>query len=488
MTTLPTPPPTHAAVEEICVRDPVEARRTLLISLITSLGARLAASDGTPVEAYAHHSVAVVAVETNRREDPGIDAARTFRQRGYRILSVATGARAWPLSSRCHVLAAGAHLLLDPEESDFGRQFTCALADMLREEALRLEETERVTAVLRELGVVGASRAMIAVFRQVMRAAQLSDLPVLLSGETGTGKELLARALHRLDPVRKAWPFVALNCAALPAQLAEAELFGYRRGAFTDADRDRLGLFRAANKGVLFLDEIGELDLSLQAKLLRVLQDGRVLALGEDRDVAVNVRVIAATNRDLKDMLARGAFRPDLFHRLNVVAIHVPPLRERRDDLGPLVRHLVSKHAAVTGAAAVEVNPEFILAIEQLPLDGNAREVENLIRRVLTDRCLAGSLGLADLPHDVLQELSCRESGEASCVPVSPAHSMPGPLDVLAAHRWNLSNCLEHYERLLLTAALESAGGNHTRAGRMLGITPRTIYNKVRKLRIASCA
>ena len=230
------------------------------------------------------------------------------------------------------------------------------------------------------------------------------------------------------------------------------------------------------------------MDLSLQAKLLRVLQDGRVLALGEDRDVAVDVRVIAATNRDLKEMLARGAFRADLFHRLNVVAIHVPPLRDRQDDLGPLVRHLVSKHAAAAGADGVEVDPEFILAIQQLPLGGNAREVENLIRRVLTERISAASIGLADLPHDVLQELSWQAIGEPAGWRSSPAPVMPGPLDVLAAHRWKLSSCLEHYERLLLTAALESANGNHTRAGRMLGITPRTIYNKVRKLRISFCA
>jgi two-component system, NtrC family, response regulator AtoC len=479
---------THDASDEIYVCDPVEARRTELIALINSMGAELAGTDDVPIEAYAHHSVAVVAVTTNRREDPGVDATRAFRDRGYRILSVAAGARLWPLGSRCHVLAAGAQFLLDPEDPEFGEQFTRAMSEMLRDEALRFAEAERVTAALRELGVVGASRAMTAVFRQVMRAAQLGDLPVLLTGETGTGKELLARSLHRLDPVRRAWPFVTLNCAALPAHLAEAELFGHRRGAFTDASHDRLGLFRAAHKGVLFLDEIGELDLSLQAKLLRVLQDGRVQALGEDHDVAVNVRVIAATNRDLKDMLARGAFRADLFHRLNVVAIHVPPLRDRRDDLGPLVRHLVSKHAAVAGALVVEVDPEFILAIQQLPLDGNAREVENLIRRVLTERISVGPLALADLPHNVLQELSCQAISDPAGARSSPASAMPGPLDVLAAHRWKLSSCLEHYERLLLTAALESAGGNHTRAGRMLGITSRTIYNKVRKHRISFCA
>ena len=175
--------------------------------------------------------------------------------------------------------------------------------------------------------------AMTDVFRSIIRFSTLSDLPVLIVGETGTGKEGLARALHRLDPKRKEGPFVAVNCGAIAAPLAESEFFGHRRGAFTGADRDRKGLVRSAEGGVLFLDEIGELDAALQAKLLRVLQESRVLGVGEDRDIQVNVRVVAATNRDLDQMGQQSRFRADLFHRLNVLSIRVPPLSERADDL-----------------------------------------------------------------------------------------------------------------------------------------------------------
>ena len=197
---------------------------------------------------------------------------------------------------------------------------------------------------MKRLGSVGESQAMMAVFHTVLRVSPLSDMPVLITGETGTGKELLAHAIHQLDPKRCHGPFIALNCSALSPGLAESELFGHRRGAFTGADRERKGLIRAAEGGVLFLDEIGELDDALQAKLLRVLQENRVLGIGDDQEVAVNVRIIAATNRNLDAMVQQRTFRADLFHRLNVLAIHIPPLRERPADLKPLIEHFLEKH------------------------------------------------------------------------------------------------------------------------------------------------
>jgi transcriptional regulator with GAF, ATPase, and Fis domain len=389
------------------------------------------------------------------------------------------------LAARCLFFLAGAQVLIDCKEAGFSGKLARLLTEAITKESARFAEIGSIRARMRAFGVVGASPAMMDVFRLINRAGPLSDVSVLLGGETGTGKELLARALHQLDPRRKVGPFVAFNCAALQATLAEAELFGHKRGAFTGAEHDRLGLFRSADHGVLFLDEVGELDLALQAKLLRVLQDGHVLAVGADRDVKVNLRVIAATNRDLEAMVREGTFRADLYHRLNVVAIRIPPLRERREDIAPLVEHFVDKHSALLGLLAIQLEPEFVAALTGLSLPGNARELENVVRRALVNSTDANSLGLGDLPREYLSELSMEVKGLGP-LPKTALPCVPSAVDILEAYRWNLASCLEHYERLLLEAALVSSGGNHTRAGQMLGITPRTIYNKVRKFGLCS--
>jgi transcriptional regulator with GAF, ATPase, and Fis domain len=218
---------------------------------------------------------------------------------------------------------------------------------------------------MQQQGIVGQSQAITAVFQTLLRVSPLSDLPILITGETGTGKELLAHAIHQLDPKRCDGPFMALNCAAISPGLAESELFGHRRGAFTGADHDRKGLIRAAEGGVLLLDEIGELDDASQAKLLRVLQEHRVLGIGEEREVPISVRIIAATNRDLGEMVQQRRFRADLFHRLNVLAIHIPPLRERPTDLKPLIEHFVHKYQDLRPDSPLVLAPEFIEAVTQ---------------------------------------------------------------------------------------------------------------------------
>jgi transcriptional regulator with GAF, ATPase, and Fis domain len=216
------------------------------------------------------------------------------------------------------VLLAGASWVLDSARRTFGQDLQRHLAHLLRAETGSQDDAARVKHVMQALGMVGESQAMVAVFQMILRVSPLSDLPILLTGETGTGKELLAHAIHQLDPKRCAGPFVALNCAAISPGLAESELFGHRRGAFTGADHDRQGLIRAAEGGVLFLDEIGEIEDAVQAKLLRVLQEHRVRGLGEDRDVPISIRIIAATHRDLGAMVQQRTFRADLVHRLNV--------------------------------------------------------------------------------------------------------------------------------------------------------------------------
>ncbi len=283
------------------------------------------------------------------------------------------------------------------------------------------------------------------------------DVPVLVTGESGTGKELIARRLHRRSP-RAAGPFVAVNAAALPESLAESELFGHERGAFTGADRARAGRFEEAGKGTLFLDEVGELPPSLQSKLLRTLEERTVRRLGGSRDVAVDVRLVAATNRDLPAEVDRGAFRRDLYFRLAVVPVALPPLRERTGDVPLLAAHLLG---ALSGRHAVgrsPLTPEALEALERHPWPGNVRELRNVLERALLLRA-----GLPIRPED-LGILEARPSA------ASPAReSAPLPLDQ------------ETRDRGAIVEALRQADGNREAAARLLGVSVRTLYYRLRR-------
>jgi transcriptional regulator with GAF, ATPase, and Fis domain len=369
---------------------------------------------------------------------------------------------------------------------------------VLDAEARRCEEDRRITTTMNRLGIVGQSQAMLVVFRWVLRVATLSDLPTLILGETGTGKELLARAIFHLDPKRRAGPFVTVNCGAISPGLAETELFGHRRGAFTGAERDRKGLIRSAEGGILFLDEIGELDDALQAKLLRVLQEHRVLGVGEDREVSVSVRILTATNRDLEGMVRHGEFRADLFHRLSVLSVRVPPLRERPEDIGPLIAHFLVKYRALGLPGPMTVRPDFVEALRQVVLPGNARQLENLVHQALLEKEDGAPLDLSDLPVEVWQQLLKETGGlppptpldeEATALPRSSVQTdsppaLPNLVSLLESNGWQLARSLEQCERLLLEAALRLANGNQSRTARLLGITPRSVYTKIRRHRL----
>jgi transcriptional regulator with PAS, ATPase and Fis domain len=359
-----------------------------------------------------------------------------------------------------------------------------------------LTEKGRLHELMRRFGIIGESDAIETAFRQALRAADFSDLAVLITGESGTGKELMARAIHQLDRKRCAGPFVAINCGAVSSGLAESELFGHSRGAFTGADRDRRGLIRAADGGVLFLDEIGELGADIQAKLLRVLQDRRITSVGTDHEIGVDVRVIAATNRNLDLMMERGEFRVDLFHRLNMLSVHLPPLRDRSGDLNLLVDNVLRKYRPDATLESVSVDRDFIEALAQLDLPGNVRQLENIVRRaVLNKSSNAAPLGLSDLPSEIWRQLCTNGksiSGEpgAACqmnqpetpsVQLSSGEWIAGLLTRLDSQEWTLSRVVHHCERLVVEAALQRAHGNHSQAARVLGITPRTLYNKLKK-------
>ena len=395
----------------VLVSDPDPSRRLLAGRVIAECGveprwiepaALLSDVDGLPSS-----GLAVVAPGGRPSPgNPGLDAIGALTRSGLTVICYEDGAQAWPLGDQCRALLAGASALLDSGKPEFGQELRRLLIRFLRAAATRSAEEERVTRTMDALGVVGRSPAMLSAFRWVLRVSRLSDLPALITGETGTGKQLLAHAIHQLDAKRRMGPFVAVNCGAINPGVAESELFGSRRGAYTGAHQDRAGLVRAAEGGVLFLDEIGELPGPLQAKLLRVVQESRVLAVGEDREVPVSVRIIAATNRDLLAMVRQGLFREDLFHRLNVVSIHIPPLRERPTDIGPMIDHLLGKYRSLDTAGSPSVGPAFVEALTRVALPGNIRQLENLVRHALVNKEDDQPLTLSDLPPEVWRQLA----------------------------------------------------------------------------------
>ncbi|MDU9408524.1 sigma 54-interacting transcriptional regulator [Pseudomonas sp. zfem001] len=311
-------------------------------------------------------------------------------------------------------------------------------------------------------GFIGASAAASEVKRKARRAAQL-DATVLIRGETGTGKELLAQGIHNLSP-RANGPFVAVNVAAIPETLVEAELFGTAPGAFTGADRKaRIGKFEVANGGTLFLDEIGDLPLPLQAKLLRVLQEQEVEPLGSNQVKPLNVRVIAATHIDLEAKVASGQFRDDLYYRLNVLALRVPPLRERASDIPALIEHLLDDLANRSGLAPMELTDDALALLCAQPWKGNVRELRNLLERaqLAVDGRLDGE-ALRGLLVD----------------PVTPSTPMPAA-PVMMSTAQTLAEQLAQAERQALVAALAACDGNRQLAAERLGISRAGFYAKL---------
>jgi len=305
--------------------------------------------------------------------------------------------------------------------------------------------------------------AVSAAMRDVLAAAEdVAETPttVLLLGESGTGKEVVARYIHRRSP-RAAGPWVAVNCAALPGDLLESELFGHERGAFTGAGDRRTGRFEQASSGTLLLDEVSEIPLPLQAKLLRVLQEREVDRIGGQRPVPVDVRIIAATNRDLADMVSRGQFRSDLYYRLNVFPMVLPPLRARREDLPALATGLLAEAAEEIGRAAPALAPDAVDLLAGHDFPGNVRELRNLLQRALV-RCRGPVLGTEHL------RVGATPSPLAASDPALPTGL---PLDLAAL------------ERIAIREALRRVNGNRTHAARLLGIGLRTLRNKLRAWR-----
>jgi len=311
--------------------------------------------------------------------------------------------------------------------------------------------------------MIGSDPKMEALFRMIRVVAE-SDATVLILGESGTGKELVARAIHRISP-RHARPFVAIDCGAFPETLLESELFGHVRGSFTGAVQNKKGLVEEADGGTLLLDEIGDSSPVFQSKLLRVLQEGLVRPVGGTRNISVNVRVIAATNKSLQEAVRQKAFREDLYYRLSVIPIVIPPLRERREDIGPLAEHFVAKYTAKNRRKRVVLSSKALDCLRAYSWPGNVRELENVMERAVV---ISTDEGIQS------QDLILRESTEAvsALIPGSPPEGT--------------DPCLASGERKQIIDSLRRHGGHRLKSARELGISRTGLYYKMKRHQITS--
>ncbi len=325
---------------------------------------------------------------------------------------------------------------------------------------VRLEKLEKKVGLTYSFdSILGESK----VLKDAVSLAQKvsgTDVPVLLTGETGTGKEVFAQAIH-YSSKRARQNFVAVNCSSFSKELLESEMFGHKAGSFTGALKDKKGLFEEANNGTIFLDEIGEMAFELQAKLLRILETGEYIKIGDTKPTRVNVRIIAATNRNLSQEIVAGRFREDLFYRLSVFQIHLPPLRERAGDIRLLAKAFIKSFAEQLARPVVEIAPAFLEALDSQPWKGNIRELRNVIERSMIV-CESGHLDIADLPFDI-QNAHYEHSNDSS----------PGSFELSAMERRHIARVLEYTK------------GNKTEAARLLKIGLTTLYRKIEEYKIS---
>ncbi len=381
------------------------------------------------------------------------------------------------LAAHAATAIQNAHIREDLKEKNRSLEEARLQVERLNQElGLRVEEQDSALDLVRtELnrergrydysGIVGSSEAMVTIFAQLDRFID-SDLPVLIQGESGTGKELFARAVH-FNSKRKALPFVTENCAALPDSLLESELFGHVRGAFTGAYKAKRGLFEQANGGTLFLDEVGEMSPEMQKKLLRVLQEGELRAVGSEKTTKVNVRLVAASNRSLSEMVEKGEFREDLYYRICVLTLALPPLRDRKGDVPVLARHLLARAAKEAARSVPHLPIDVLEALDRHVWPGNIRELENEMRRVIV---LAGDSVIPDnLSPTVLQgHPSDSEDGQATAA-------------LLAGGGGDMREVVADLEKRSIEAAMQESGGNKSKAARNLGLSRFALQRKLDK-------
>jgi len=413
------------------------------------------------LDALKAHAPDIVLTDVRMPQVTGIDILAAVRQQDPETPVILMTAQA-SLQTAIQAVNEGAFYYIQKPFSNDDMVAICRRAADYRK--LRAENKQLKQEIRRRerSGLVkplGKSRAFADVLRLAEQVAP-TESTVLIQGESGTGKEVIARYIHELS-ARVEGPFLSLNCGALPESLLESELFGHVKGSFTGAVRDKQGLFAAARGGTFFLDEIGEMSAATQVKLLRVLQEREAIPVGGTEAIPLDVRVVAATNRDLEEEIKRGHFRTDLFYRLNVIAIHLPPLRDRRDDIPIFVDAFLKRIAKEHGEEPKQVAPEALETIMAYDWPGNVRELENALERAVV-LVKGNQIPLSALPEKITER-------------------KPEPLVAEAPHA---NPTLEVIEQAYITWVLQSEGGNKTRAAEVLGIDPSTLYRKLSKYEV----
>jgi two-component system response regulator AtoC len=443
------------------VDDEARMRRVLEIMLQKMGHETRAASNGREaLELAQHESFDLVLTDLRMPEMDGVallDALRAQKVEAPVILLTAYGT----VESAVEAMKKGAYdYILRP--------FDVEAVERIITRALTTERTRRENQFLREEvekgwgEFVGRSAAMQQVYELIQQVAP-SNTNVLITGETGTGKELAARAIHRASP-RKEALFVPINCAAIPDDIFESELFGHTRGAFTGASHDRAGKFEMAHSGTIFLDEITEMPLPLQAKLLRVLQEREIERLGSNRRVSIDIRVIVATNRDPQQAVHDGRLREDLYYRINVFTLRMPPLRDRADDIPILVGHFLSVHSAKLGQRTPSVTDRALRCLQVYAWPGNVRELENVVERaVVLSR--GNPIDIVHLPQEIVSPTELQSVSQTAPIPET----------------LSLPQAVEQLEKEIIAKALSQTDGNKAKAARQLDISERALWYKVKK-------
>ena len=448
-----------STAKRILIAEDDPATRHALSELISSWGFQIeAAEDGARAlelaETFDPH---ILLLDLKLPLKDGIEVLTTMRERGSRLTTIViSGEGEIPDAVRSMKLGAYDYL-----RKPVDLPHLKVLLNNLSEHLTVSEENRRLRMRLAQAGqlggLIGESPPMHRVMAFVEQVAP-SDASVILLGESGSGKEIVARTIHEMSP-RREGPYVAINCAALPETLMESELFGHERGAFTGADRRREGCFELAKGGTLLLDEITEMKVELQAKLLRVLEEQKVRRVGGTAEVALDVRVLAASNRDLETAIRDGKLREDLYYRLNVFTLEVPPLRDRREDIAQLTQHFLREFTQSDPKAPSSVDNECLEVLKSYNWPGNVRELRNVIQRA-TVVAKGPLITVADLPPEVARKNSAKPGYEPKA-----------------------GSSLYDVERELIFKTLESTGGNKARAAEILGISLKTLYNRLEKYR-----